>query len=264
MNGQNGLILTSYTLTKRKVLNGVVDHVLDEVGLQGGEGSPALSTRPLQLGRRRGRQLGCAWRHAGRGSTTHVVGGASTKRSLKAIGSAEAGLWSEEGRGRCTVSEGREDVKTRSASRLLRFSEKHIATCCYGDENIQSGRAVALCIKIRPWVEPTTTPEPSGEKSTATIFLSRPAEMKSRSLAGEKARPEPGALWAPSNTCSSFLELESQSATVPPSDTLPSRERFSGDRRRSQRLTVWSRPPLSMYWEDELRQARSSVNTQKC
>lgn len=65
------------------------------------------------------------------------------------------------------------------------------------------------------------------------IFLSSPTVMKSKSLAGEKANPEHGALWAPSNKCSSFWVLASQSATEPLSDTVPSRDLFTSEYLRS-------------------------------
>ena len=65
------------------------------------------------------------------------------------------------------------------------------------------------------------------------IFLSRPTVTNSRSLVGEKARPEAGALWAPSKTCNSFWVLESHSTTVPLSDTLPNKERFTTEYFRS-------------------------------
>lgn len=50
--------------------------------------------------------------------------------------------------------------------------------------------------------------------------------MKSRSLVGEKARPEAGALCAPSNLCSSFCVFASHSTMEPLSDTLPNNERL--------------------------------------
>lgn len=65
------------------------------------------------------------------------------------------------------------------------------------------------------------------------IFLSRPTLTTSSSLAGEKAKPVLGALWALSNTWISLWVLVSHRTTVPLSDTVPSRERFSADNLRS-------------------------------
>ena len=59
------IIIILFLLVVRlpELLQGVMDHVLDEVGLEGGEGRSPLGTDPLQLGSHAGRQLRRAWRH---------------------------------------------------------------------------------------------------------------------------------------------------------------------------------------------------------